>query len=68
MTTTGTDTGTAREDESGATHRTTRPVSAVCRCGRSGIAPWCDGTHKLLRMDRARLRDLKVDVCESETR
>jgi len=35
------------QDESGTTHRTTRPVSAVCRCGRSGIAPWCDGTHKL---------------------
>lgn len=35
------------QDESGAVHRTTRPISAVCRCGRSGIAPWCDGTHKL---------------------
>lgn len=36
------------QDESGALHRTTRPVSAICRCGKSGIAPWCDGTHKLL--------------------
>ncbi|MEO5852818.1 MAG: CDGSH iron-sulfur domain-containing protein [Nocardioides sp.] len=35
------------QDESGVVHRTTRPVSAVCRCGRSGISPWCDGTHKL---------------------
>ena len=40
------------QDESGALHRTTRPVSAVCRCGKTGIAPWCDGTHKLLRKDR----------------
>ncbi|KAA1422932.1 CDGSH iron-sulfur domain-containing protein [Mumia zhuanghuii] len=24
-----------------------RPVVALCRCGRTGRAPWCDGTHKL---------------------
>lgn len=36
------------EDEEGAPHPTTRPVSAVCRCGRTGDAPWCDGTHKTL--------------------
>ena len=36
------------EDSEGGTHRTTRPVSAVCRCGKSAAAPWCDGTHKLL--------------------
>ena len=35
------------QDGAGTVHRTTRPVSAVCRCGKSGIAPWCDGTHKL---------------------
>ena len=39
------------EDVDGRRHRTTRPVSAVCRCGRSGRAPWCDGTHKLVRDD-----------------
>ena len=36
------------EDADGVQHRTTRPVSAVCRCGKSAISPWCDGTHKLL--------------------
>lgn len=36
------------EDEDGTRHATTRPVSAVCRCGRTSRAPWCDGTHKLL--------------------
>jgi CDGSH-type Zn-finger protein len=36
------------EDEDGVTHATTRPVSAVCRCLKSSLMPWCDGTHKLL--------------------
>ena len=36
------------EDPEGRRHRTTRPVSAVCRCGRSGTPPWCDGTHREL--------------------
>jgi Iron-binding zinc finger CDGSH type len=35
-------------DDDGVEHPTTRPVSAVCRCRRSGSKPWCDGTHKLL--------------------
>ncbi len=37
------------EDEDGVVHRSTRPVCAVCRCGRTSRAPWCDGTHKLGR-------------------
>jgi CDGSH-type Zn-finger protein len=36
------------EAADGTRHRTTRPVSAVCRCGRSAVQPWCDGTHKVL--------------------
>jgi CDGSH-type Zn-finger protein len=35
-------------DEQGVEHHTVRPVSAVCRCGKSAAKPWCDGTHKLL--------------------
>lgn len=35
-------------DEDGVEHRTERPVSAVCRCGRSASKPWCDGTHKVI--------------------
>jgi len=35
-------------DEDGVEHETTRPVSAVCRCGKSASKPWCDGTHKVL--------------------
>lgn len=36
------------EDADGVRHETRRPVSAVCRCARSSLLPWCDGTHKLL--------------------
>ncbi len=35
-------------DADGNSHETTRPVTAVCRCGRSSRQPWCDGTHKSL--------------------
>ena len=35
-------------DDEGGEHRTSRPVCAVCRCGKSASKPWCDGTHKLL--------------------
>jgi CDGSH-type Zn-finger protein len=34
-------------DDSGQSHRTWRPVSAVCRCGHTATTPWCDGTHKV---------------------
>ena len=36
------------EDGDGVAHRTSRPVSAVCRCGKSASQPWCDGTHKVI--------------------
>lgn len=36
------------EDADGRQHRTERPVSAICRCGRSAVQPWCDGTHKVI--------------------
>lgn len=35
-------------DANGDVHATTRPVVAVCLCGRSRRAPWCDGTHKVV--------------------
>lgn len=36
------------ETADGVHHVTRRPVSALCRCARTSIAPWCDATHKLL--------------------
>lgn len=36
-------------DASGREHVVTRPVVAVCACGRSARMPWCDSTHKALK-------------------
>jgi CDGSH-type Zn-finger protein len=33
-------------DENGEEHEVTRPVVAVCACGKSARKPWCDSTHK----------------------
>ncbi len=36
-------------DDNGTEHPVTRPVVALCTCGRSSRKPWCDGTHQVLR-------------------
>ena len=36
------------QDAEGEVHHVAGPLAAVCRCGKSASAPWCDGTHKLL--------------------
>ncbi|GAB2930671.1 hypothetical protein GCM10027047_28930 [Rhodococcus aerolatus] len=41
--------GAALVDGKGADLRGERRTLALCRCGRSGIAPFCDGTHKKRR-------------------
>lgn len=33
----------------GREHEVTRPVVAVCLCGRTQRGPWCDGTHKAIQ-------------------
>jgi CDGSH-type Zn-finger protein len=35
-------------DSDGERHQVTRPVVAVCLCGKSSRKPWCDGTHKVI--------------------
>lgn len=40
---------TSVEDAEGRPHPVTRPVVAVCVCGKTQRDPWCDGTHKVLR-------------------
>jgi CDGSH-type Zn-finger protein len=36
-------------DAQGEEHEVTRPVVAVCACGKTQRGPWCDGTHKAIR-------------------
>lgn len=36
-------------DSRGIDHPVTRPVVAVCACGKTSRPPWCDATHKSLR-------------------
>jgi CDGSH-type Zn-finger protein len=36
-------------DDDGNEHPVTRPVVALCTCGRSSLKPWCDGTHQVVR-------------------
>jgi CDGSH-type Zn-finger protein len=36
-------------DAAGEVHEVTRPVVAVCACGKSSRMPWCDSTHKALQ-------------------
>jgi CDGSH-type Zn-finger protein len=39
---------TTIRDENGDDHEVTRPVVAVCACGKSARKPWCDSTHKAI--------------------
>lgn len=39
---------TSVRDADGRDHPVGRPVVAVCACGKSQRAPWCDGTHKVI--------------------
>jgi CDGSH-type Zn-finger protein len=38
----------AMVDQEGNKIEIKRPVVALCRCGRSRIRPFCDGTHKTI--------------------
>ena len=35
-------------DEQGNEDEVTRPVVALCACGKSSRKPWCDATHKVI--------------------
>jgi CDGSH-type Zn-finger protein len=50
-------------DQDGNEIEATRRVVALCRCGRSQIRPFCDGTHKAIgfRADSAVPRDPPPD-------
>lgn len=38
----------AVRDADGTMHEVDKPIVALCRCQKSAVKPWCDGTHKLL--------------------
>jgi CDGSH-type Zn-finger protein len=40
------------QDHLGVELQNTRSTIALCRCGKSAIKPFCDGTHKLRRERR----------------
>jgi CDGSH-type Zn-finger protein len=39
-----------------------RSTVALCRCGRSAIKPFCDGTHKTIRWKAAAGREDPTDA------
>ncbi|WP_106848002.1 CDGSH iron-sulfur domain-containing protein [Blastococcus sp. Marseille-P5729] len=47
-------------DENGDRIETRRQTVALCRCGASGIKPFCDGTHKRIHSNAAAKRRRQV--------
>jgi CDGSH-type Zn-finger protein len=43
-----------------------RRTVALCRCGHSALAPWCDGTHKLVGVATRRRRGTGAEVSDDE--
>jgi CDGSH-type Zn-finger protein len=62
---------TSVRDKNNAVHPITRPLAALCRCGKSSRHPWCDGTHKLLAAQPAHggvvFNVQGLQVCEGAT-
>ena len=53
-------------DQDGSEIEVTRPVVALCRCGRSQIRPFCDGTHKAIgfRAESGASVSIPAEPCE----
>jgi CDGSH-type Zn-finger protein len=46
-------------DQDGNEIATGRRTVALCRCGRSRIRPFCDGTHKLIGFEAPSGREVR---------
>ena len=44
-------------DQDGVEIEVDRDTIALCRCGRSRIRPFCDGTHRAVRFDAPSARE-----------
>ncbi len=57
------------QDSEGRTIEADRNVVALCRCGKSRIRPFCDGSHKLssFRAPSGQERRLRVPRSDSGT-
>jgi CDGSH-type Zn-finger protein len=55
-------------DESGAEVPVRRRVNALCRCGRSAIQPFCDGTHKVVPFSPRSANGVSAEAGEAGSR
>jgi len=48
-------------DQNGEEIEVGRETVALCRCGRSRLRPFCDGTHKLTRFQAPSAAENRLD-------
>ncbi len=50
------------EDQDGNPIATRRDTVALCRCGKSRMRPFCDGTHRLVGFRAPSSREMRVST------
>ena len=54
------------QDQTGATIPISGRVVALCRCGRSRIRPFCDGSHHLVRFRAESAAEDRTSVSDEQ--
>jgi CDGSH-type Zn-finger protein len=54
-------------DEQGREVCTRRRINALCRCGRSAVQPFCDGTHKIVPFSPRAVNGSSSSASEAES-